>query len=765
VFTESFFVNINRSLFELHKPLFAFLLCVRILQGDELVDRAEWRYLLSGTSGTPAGAPNPDPSWLTEQMWVDILFISANLPAFRGLEENVSENVAHYKEYFMCHAPHRQPLAGEWQEKLNRFQKLIFLRSMRPDKLMLGVQDFVAANLGERFIKPPPFDIEASYKDSTPHTPLVFVLSQGADPLADFTKLANACRMQGKVDLISLGQGQGAKAERLLRDGCETGRWVLLQNCHLATSWMPSLERLVESYPESINPSYRLWLTSMPNKHFPVSILQNGIKMTNEPPKGMTANMSRSLVQYSNDWLKKSNKTKDMRKILFSLCFFHALVQERRKFGPLGWNIAYEFTTGDLNCCVEQVYDFLQKYEDVPWKVITQLSGEIHYGGRVTDDWDRRYLMTAIQDFTNASILVDGYPFSESGSYTSIAPQDIEGYLEHLEDWPINTPPELFGLHDNAAITCARAETFGMLETILLTESGSAGGGSSASMDETVVDMAKDILSRLKDPFDEDAFRTKYATSYYEAMNTVLTQEAARFNKLLRVVIQSLKDIQLAVRGLVVMSGALEEVYKAMFVNQVPTAWAAVAYPSLKPLAAWVTDLEQRLAMIQEWYDKGKPHVFWISGFFFPQAFLTGTQQNAARKKKIPIDTISFVFDFKRDADQIKSSPETGCYIKGVFIEGARFNTDEMRLAESHPKVLFEPMPVISLMCEEGREPVTDQTPGIYLCPVYKTLRRAGTLSTTGHSTNFVVTAQLPTKEPSSHWIKRGTAMFCALNY
>uniref|UniRef100_A0A8B9RJH5 Dynein, axonemal, heavy chain 1 n=1 Tax=Astyanax mexicanus TaxID=7994 RepID=A0A8B9RJH5_ASTMX len=755
-FTFSLYSNVCRSLFEKHKLMFAFLLCARIMMNDNMIDMAEWQYMLSGGT-VQQQLPNPSSSWLSERAWQELVALS-DLPNFRGLADTFSEHELQYKAIFDSSHPHREPLPGEWCSKLDNFQRLLVLRCLRVDHLTHGLQDFVSAQLGQRFIEPQTSDLSAVFQESSPSTPLIFVLSPGTDPAADLYKFADVMKFSKKMSAISLGQGQGPWAEAMMQSAMEKGEWVFFQNCHLAPSWMPSLERLIENIdPSKVHRDFRLWLTSLPSNRFPVSILQNGSKMTIEPPRGIKANLLKTYMSLSDDVINSCSKTAEFKSLLLSLCLFHAIAIERRKFGPLGFNIPYEFTDGDLQICISQLKMFLNEYQDIPFKVLKYTAGEINYGGRVTDDWDRRCIMNVLEDFYCPAVLNPNHIYSASGEYRQIS-TDLNDYLAYIRNLPINDTPEIFGLHDNANISFAQNETFALLGAVVRLQPRAASSGGKAR--EEIV---AGIMEKIPNPFNVQEVITKYPVMYEESMNTVLIQEVIRYNKLLAVISRSLSDLVKALKGLVVMSSELELMANSLFINAVPEMWKTKAYPSLKLLGSWVSDLLQRIRFLNDWISGGIPSVFWISGFFFPQAFLTGTLQNFARHAVLSIDTVSFGFKvMKQPVVELTKRPESGCYIHGLFLEGARWDPLAGLLTQSRPKELYTEMAVIWMIPVPNRKPPQS---GVYICPIYKTLTRAGTLSTTGHSTNYVIAVELPTDQSQQHWIKQGVALICALDY
>lgn len=432
------------------------------------------------------------------------------------------------------------------------------------------MSSFIIREMEKFYIEPPSTQMDVLYENIDEVTPLIFVLSQGADPTSQLLKLATDMNFMDKLFPISLGQGQGVKAEKLILQAHEEGQWVMLQNCHLARSWMPELEKMVLDFPEKrangkIHADFRLYLTSMPAPYFPVSVLQNSVKLTTEPPRGMRANLKRSWANLNQEAIEACSKPEQWRKLLFSFSFFHAVLQERRKFGPLGWNIRYEFNDSDLDTTNTMLKLFLDSQDEVPWDALLFVTGHINYGGRVTDDNDRRCLMTILEKYCQAAALTDGYKFTSSDQYYAPADGKIDVYRNYIESLPLNDNPQIFGLHDNANITFMAAESDRIVETILSIQPRIASGAGGMTPDEIVLEKAKyflDNLPELLNPKEglKDLF-VQNAQGLIPSLSTVLLQEVEKFNRLLKKMNRSLIDIDLAINGFIVMGEELDSMY------------------------------------------------------------------------------------------------------------------------------------------------------------------------------------------------------------
>jgi hypothetical protein len=225
-------------------------LCLVVPSNSSVNSLAEFLQMAkTSTQGVNYASPG---NGTTQHLAMELLKFEANLNLWQSIFDSTE--------------PHRMEFPVPCHE-VTPLQRLCVLRCLRRDKIELCMQDFIIGFLGQKFIEPPPFDLKASYNDSAVNIPLIFVLSSGSDPNKELDILADEMNMSDRLKRIALGQGQGKKASQLIEQGIAKGDWVMLQNCHLSISWMPTLEQICESFePDKINPEFRLWLTSMPSE-------------------------------------------------------------------------------------------------------------------------------------------------------------------------------------------------------------------------------------------------------------------------------------------------------------------------------------------------------------------------------------------------------------------------------------------------------------------------------------------------------------------
>lgn len=202
----------------------------------------------------------------------------------------------------------------------------------------------------------------------------------------------------------------------------------------------------------------------------------------------MRANLKRTYMNLSQEVLDNEHKPQIWRKLIFNFAFFHAVVQERRKFGPLGWNIRYEFNDSDLETTNTMLKLFLETQDEIPWDALQFVTGEINYGGRVTDELDQKCLSCILKIYCSPDSLKDEHRFSPSGLYYAPPDGTIDVYRDYIDALPLNAEPEVFGMHGNADISYQAQESNNMVETILSIQPRVAGGGGGLTPDQIVLE-------------------------------------------------------------------------------------------------------------------------------------------------------------------------------------------------------------------------------------------------------------------------------------
>lgn len=330
-------------------------MCIKLQMAAGLINQDEWNFFLIGgqvldRSTQPA---KPQLEWITQNAWDNITELEKAIPEhFQGFANGVNSDNLNWKRWY--HAvkptpPERTALPGEWDSKCeDKLKKMIVLRCFRVDRVNYAIRDYVETFMKKEFVESVPTQIKEVIEESSPKTPLIIVLSPGVDPTEQLKKLAEEKNVT--FEAISMGKGQAQKAEKALAEGAEAGNWIFLANCHLSISMLPDLEsKIDELFKHEVHPNFRLILSANPHPNFSISLLQRSVKITQEPPKGIKANMLRLYGQKSE--FTRVEKSREFRKAVYGLCFFHTILIERKKFQSLGWNVNYAFNESDYSVC------------------------------------------------------------------------------------------------------------------------------------------------------------------------------------------------------------------------------------------------------------------------------------------------------------------------------------------------------------------------------------------------------------------------------
>ncbi|KAF0748260.1 hypothetical protein AaE_007406 [Aphanomyces astaci] len=504
---------------------------------------------------------------------------------------------------------------------------------------------------------------------------------------------------------------------------------------------------------------FRLWLTTEPTDRFPLGILQRSLKVVTEPPDGLKQNM-RSLYSKLDQSMLDECPHPSFKQVVFVLCFLHAVVLERRKYGKIGWNVSYDFNESDFNISRKLLSLYLHKaYVDgdevLPWGSLKYLIGDAMYGGRVSDDYDRRVLTTYLSEYMGDFLFDPCQPFffSRSGYDYCLPSGDgpLETYVQMVELLPLTNSPAVFGLHPNAEIGYYTNMTKSVWRDLISLQPRSAGSGGGISREDYITNIATDIETKVPEPIDVALIRKRFGVP--SPTQVVLLQELDRWNVLTAKMAVSLGDLQKALIGEIGMSDELDAVGSALFDGFLPNMWRSLCPKTEKPLGSWMVHFMSRFRQYMDWIDKGDPTVMWLSGLGIPESYLTALVQTTCRLKNWPLDksTLYTTVTQYRQPSEIKSKLESGCYVSGLHLEGASWDIAHSCLCQQLPKQLVEELPILQVIPIEANRLKLQNT---FRTPVYVTQSRRNAMGV-----GLVFEADLASTEHMSHWVLQGVAL------
>jgi dynein heavy chain len=772
---------VSRGLFEQHKAIFLAQLTFRLM-AKRIVDveytQQQMNFLINCPTST--AVPNPLKRWLPDAAWYSVQKL-IDIELFESFATNLAKDAPkRFEDWYNEQYPEVRTLPLDWRSlDQTPFQKLLVVRCLRPDRCNVALSNFIRGSLpaGDAFVDCDSTSssvqvLQSAFGDSTNTTPVFFILSPGANPVKDVEALARHQGMDPNKQLhqVALGQGQDVVASQKLDLAHKEGHWVMLQNVHLMPEYLRELEKKLAQFAlEGSDPQFRLFLSSDPAKPdavtgqdvIPIGLLEKSIKLTNEPPAGLKANMKRAFTFFIKEEFE--DKDSKVKTILFALCYFHSMMLERKKFGSKGFNMQYPFSIGDLRDSAIVLQNYLDANAGsgkVPWPDLIYIFGDIMYGGHIVNNWDRVFCTAFLENLMQDSLLDEAnmFPFTDGTpvQFKAPAPTTYEKYIEYID---LELPPEspvAFGMHPNAEIDYRSQQCKTLFAVLVELQPKDAGAGGDGG--DTVQSKVAEFASRVADEASLESNRinveditSKLTDETRGPYQNVFIQECEQLNVLLNAILRSLAEIELANKGELTMTEQMEAVMTDVFLNKVPVAWAKVSFETTRGLGAWLDSIKQRLEQLNAWKEvpDKEPAVTFINRLYNPASFLTAVKQVMSREKSIELNRLYIATEIQKKMywEAAELQKREGAFVFGLQVEGARWDPNA-GLEECEPKKQFSVVPVVlvrPVVLQEGKE-----EKGVYQCPVYKTELRGNT---------YVFTAQLKTKHPPTKWTLAGAAL------
>ncbi|XP_021916201.1 dynein heavy chain, cytoplasmic isoform X2 [Zootermopsis nevadensis] len=723
--------RVARGMLHIDRLTFALLLCRIHLKGvpnQPSLDQ-EFTFFLRGKEGMLTSKP-PSMEGLNQEQLEALFRMSTRLPGFKKLSQKIQE-MPEFGAWLQQGTP-EQCVPQLWEEEKqlspigSAMYQLLIIQAFRPDRVIAAAQLFVSSVLGEDFMPAAEKELDLAASVETElraNVPALLCSVPGFDASGRVDDLA--AELGKPIASIAIGSAEGFnQADRAINLAVKSGRWVLLKNVHLAPQWLVQLEKKLHSLQP--HAAFRLFLTMEINPKVPVNLLRAGRIFVFEPPPGIRANLLRTFSTVPASRMMKAPN--ERARLYFLLAWFHAIVQERLRYVPLGWAKYYEFNESDLRVACDTLDTWIESTamgrtnlppEKVPWDALVTLLSQCIYGGKIDNDFDQRLLASFLAKlFTPHSFEsdfalvanVDGVAGGPGGQRHITMPDGTrrDHFLHWIESLADRQTPSWLGLPNNA-------------EKVLLTTRGTDLVGKLLKMQQLEDDdeLAYSAEEGLSQPHVQEADgRPSWMRTLHNSASTWLQllpkslqtlrrtvenikdplyryfeREVNSGAKLLQDVIHDLEDVVLICQGEKKQTNYHRTMLNDLVKGILPPSWRRYTVPRGCTVIQWITDFSQRVKQLQEvslLVSQGgakelKTFHVWLGGLLNPEAYITATRQCIAQANSWSLEELMLDVTITDGGVDTKKAIMDDCSfgVVGLKLQGAQCRNNQLHLTST----------------------------------------------------------------------------------
>ncbi|SBS80987.1 dynein heavy chain, putative [Plasmodium ovale curtisi] len=686
---------------------------------------------------------------------------------------------------------------------LTDFEKLIIYKIFRFEILKLNMNNYVDSylNISSQGY---PKDLYKCYEHSSKNKLILILSEHRLNTASEIMQLSE--KITGKNNLIIYNKHDKTYLLQILNDAIKNGLWVLIENAHLNIHLILEIEKYIEICNiQYSNPEFRIWISTNCVDAFPHYLLKLCVKVTFENVYNLKSCL---LNVYSNaaveeeeaevegaevegaevegaeveaeaeaevegaevkaeaeeeeeeeedTWgkspVKSENESVFMNKLNFSLCFFHALIQERNKFKNKGFNNSYEFTDIELKLSKKNICKFFQN-KNIDINLLIYLIGNIIYGGIIIDINDQKCFNIILKKYVNEKVIYSNNDYKFGNYYYCPHSSNKNIFLRYIKSLQFITDFSIFNLHPSLNILYLKNYNLKILKNLQRFEYNTM----KKRMDINIV-LIIDVLKNILPPFlDSNMLNDIFLNNLNCSIVTFLKIEADKYNYLLRIIYDDLTNVINFVKGKVISKNVIRT-YNSILNLCIPKKWITNSFYSKLQLFHFAKLIKLKISYIKKYLHNPSNKVFNLAAFISPKSLILAIREKFSREMKIDTNNIKLKYEISGyfNEEDIK---EDSYFVGGLFIEGAIFDVSNLVIKESTNKQLYCPMPYIKIFFITKKMPLPKTKNQhfnfhIFKCPIYKNIHK---MDNSLNNNEPIFYLKLNSKEKKEKWIERNVS-------